>query len=45
MMRESGKWPKIQEMKINRNVLQPLVEPFRKSLGQLSSALKVRQGA
>ncbi|PVD33916.1 hypothetical protein C0Q70_05178 [Pomacea canaliculata] len=43
MMRESGKWPKIQEMKINRNVLQPLVEPFRKSLGQLSSALKMER--
>ena len=41
MMREAGKWSNITEMKIGRQVLRPLVEPFQQGLAALPQVLKV----
>ncbi|KAK7481852.1 hypothetical protein BaRGS_00026878 [Batillaria attramentaria] len=40
MMRDAGKWPRIREMKVGRQALRPLVEPFQAALRQLPDILK-----
>lgn len=40
MMREAGKWSRIREMKVGRQALRPLVEPFQQALGKLPTILK-----
>ncbi|XP_076471080.1 ATP-dependent RNA helicase DDX51-like [Babylonia areolata] len=40
MMREAGKWQKIREMKLARQALKPLVEPFQVALSKLPQIIK-----
>ena len=41
MMREAGKWSSVREMKVKREVLRALEQPFQEALEQLPHVIKV----
>lgn len=41
MMREAGKWASIREMKVKRQMLKALEQPFREALAKLPNIIKV----